>query len=245
MGLFKSLCSLFTSSGEDAVSAPSNNPNTTNKVETNPQAVEKTARTTNKNSDGMITEYVFDGEVKIGTQIKVEPLEWLFITKDGAVVDVLQEGIYVVNESSLPLFTSGVCYTVKLLESNKFRWGTSKPIIFTDNDCGMISLRVCGVYRYKICDPVKILTDYINADSNFSLTEYTRNLVVNAVEKEIQNYNGCSYTQLPAADICKAVNNVLNDTGLKFTVQIQMIKPTEESIAAINQAMQNKILNNQ
>ena len=245
MGLFKSLCSLFTSSDEDAVSAPSNNPNTTNKVEANPPTVEKTTRTTNKSNDGMITEYVFDGEVKIGTQIKVEPLEWLFITKDGAVVDVIQEGIYVVNESSLPIFTSSVCYTVKLLESDKFRWGTIKPIIFADNNYGMISLRVCGVYNYKICDPVMILTDYINANGNLSLTDYTRTLVIEAVEKAIHNYNGSSYAQLPTADICKAVNDNLSDTGLRFTVQIQMITPTEETKARIEQAMQNRIFNNQ
>lgn len=235
MSLFKNLFSLFSSSDENA-SAPSDKIN----VETNPQAARKATRTTNKNSDGMITEYVFDGEVKIGTQIKVEPLEWFFITKDGNVVDVLQEGVYIVNEASLPNFTNGICYTVKLLESNRLNWGINEPITFTDNNCGELSLRVCGAYRYKICDPVRVLTDYINADDNFSIPDFTKNLVVNAVKKEIQNYNGCSYSQLPTADICKAVNNVLSDTGLKFTVQIQMIKPTEESIAAIEQAMQNK-----
>lgn len=133
---------------------------------------------------------------------------------------------------------------VKLLESNQFRWGTNEPIIFTDNDCGELALRVCGAYHYKICDPVRVLTDYINADDNFSIPDYTKNLVTDAFKKIIQNYNGCSYTQLPTKDICNAIKEELVTTGFGFRIEIQMIKPTEESMAAINKAMQNKILNN-
>lgn len=244
MGLLNSLFSLFSSAAENAVSAPSDNTVVTNSVEAKPQTAQKTASTTAKNSDGLITEYVFDGEVKVGTQIKVEPLEWLFITKDGNVVYVIQEGVYVINEANLPKFTNSICYTVKLLESNKFRWGTNEPIAFTDNNCCELSLRVFGEYRYKICDPVRVLTDYINADDNFSISDYTKNLVIDAFKKTIQNYNGCSCTQLPTKDICNAIKEELVPTGFDFRIEIQMIKPTEKSMAAIEQAMQNKILNN-
>ncbi len=244
MGLFKRLCSLFTSSGEDAVSAPSNNPNTTNKVETNLATVEKTARTTDEHSDNLITEYVFDGEVKIGTKIKVNPTELLAVTKDGVIVEMFRDGEYVVNDSNLSKFKNSVPYTISLLKRTN-SWSTNEPIIFTDSDCGEVSLRAYGTYHYNLWDPVRIVTDYINADSNFSLHDYTRTLVVNAFEKVIQNYNGSSFTQLPTKDICNAVHDELRATGFGFIIQIEMIKPTEESEAEIKHDMQNKILNNQ
>ena len=61
MGLFKSLSSLFASS-DDAAATSLNNTDATNKDEINIPAVEKTVHTTNKNTDGLITEYVFDEE---------------------------------------------------------------------------------------------------------------------------------------------------------------------------------------
>ncbi len=121
MSLFKSLCSLFTSSGDER----SNNTNAEKKIESNPPAVEKPVSTPDKNSDSLISEYVFDGEVKIGTQITVNPLELLVFTKDGVMVDLLQQGVYVVNESILSKFTSGVAYTVKLTPCAGIRWGTN------------------------------------------------------------------------------------------------------------------------
>ena len=239
MGLFKSLCSLFTSSGENAVSAPSNNSGTTNNAEPNPTTVEKPAHTTDKNSDELITEYIFDGEVKIGTKITVKPTELLALTKDGVIVEMFRDGEYIVNDSNLFKFTNSVPYTVNLLRRTN-KWSTNEPIIFTDNNYGEISLRAFGTYHYNLWDPVKIVTEYINKDHNFSLNDYTKTLVVNAFEKVIQSYNGSSFTQLPTKDICNAVQDELGATGFGFTIQIQMIKPTEESEAAIKQAMQNK-----
>lgn len=239
MGLFKSLCSLFTSSGENAVSAPSNNSSATNKVETQ-ATVEKTAHTTDKNSDDLITEYIFDGEVKIGTKINVNPTELLAVTKDGVIVEMFRDGEYIVNDSNLFKFKNSVPYTISLLgRTNK--WSTNKPIIFTDNDYGQVLLRACGTYHYNLWDPVGIVTDYINEGRNFSLHEHTRSLVVNAFEKVIQSYNGSSFTQLPTKDICNAVQDELRATGFGFTIQIQMIKPTEESEVAIKQAMQKRL----
>ena len=130
----------------------------------------------------MITEYVFDGEVKIGTKIKVNPTELLAATKNGVIVEMFRDGEYVVNDSNLSKFTNSVSYTVSLLERIN-KCSTNEPIIFADNDYGEVSLRTYGTYHYNLQDLVSIVTDYINADSNFSLHDYTRNLVVNAFEK--------------------------------------------------------------
>lgn len=242
MGLFKSLSSLFTSS-DDAAATSLNNTDATNKDEINIPAVEKTVHTTNKNTDGLITEYVFDEEVKIGTKIKVNHTELFAITKDGVIVELFRDGEYVVNDTNLSKFASGVCYTISLLERTN-KWSTNEPIAFTDKDCGEVLLRAFGTYNYSLWDPARIFTDYLNADDNFSLPDYTGSLVVDAFKKVIQNYNGSSYTQLNAKEISNAVKDELRATGFNFTVQIQMIKPTEESEAAIKQAMQNKFLNN-
>lgn len=243
MGLFKSLFSLFTSSGENAVSAPSNNSNTINHAETNQTTTKKAARTADENGDNLITEYVLDGEIKVGTKFKVNHAEFLAITKNGVIVELLTEGEYVVDDLKLFRYANSVPYTINLQRRTN-KWSTNEPIIFTDNKFGNVSLRAFGTYQYSIWDPTKIVTYYINEDRSFSLHEYTRSLVVNAFEKVIQSYNGSSFSQLPTKEICDAVHDELRGSGFSFTIQLQMIKPTAESMAAINQAMQNEILNN-
>ena len=249
MSLLKRLFSAFTSSVDDTISELSehtNNTNPTNKVEVNPPTVEKSTSTPDNNSDGIISKYVFNGEIKSGTQIMVSSGEMLVVIKDGTIVDLLPTGMYVLDDSNVSNFATGSAYTISLKESDKFKWGTVKPINFNDKQYGMLALIVRGTYSYKICDVVKFVTDYMNTGNIFSVNDHTRSLLINAVEKAIYSYNGISYTQLSTADIGKLVENELNDTtGINFTVDLDMITLTKESEEIIKQAMRNKILNNQ
>ncbi len=239
MSLFKRICSVFTSSVEDEASEQNN----TNKVETNPSTVEKTTNTPDNDSDDMISKYVFDGEIKSGNKITVSDGEVLVIIKDGAIIDLLQTGIYILNDASVSNFASGTAYVISLKESSKIRWGTAKPINFTDDQYGELSLRLRGTYSYNICDVVKFVTDYMNC--GLSVNDYTINLLINAVEKVVDNCNVNSYLHLPTANVGKLLEDELRNTGINFKIKLDMITPTEESKEVIKQAMQNVILNNQ
>ena len=248
MGLFDRLRSAFTASVENAISELSkntNNANNTNKVETNQPTVENKTITPDNNSNDMIRPYVFNGEVKSGTQIMVSSDEAIVVMKNGVVVNFLLPGVYVFNDSNADDFVTGSAYTISLKESEEIRWGTAKPICFTDSEYGMLSLRVCGAFSYTICDPVKFVIDYMNTGSSVSVNEYTKNLLINTLDETFSKYNGTSYTILPLAEICKHIENELQTKGINIKVKIKMIKLTEDSQAIINQAMQNKILNNQ
>lgn len=245
MSLLKRLFSAFTSSVDNTISELSEHTNNTNKIEVNTPTVEKSTSTPDNNSDGIISKYVFSGEIKSGTQIMVSSGEILVVIKDGTIVNLLPTGIYVLDDSNVSDFATGSAYTISLKESEKFKWGTINPINFNDNQYGMLALRVRGTYSYKICDVVKFVTDYMKAGNIFSVNDHTKSLLINAVEKAIYNCNGISYTQLSTADIGKFVENELKDIGINFIVNIEMITLTQESEAVIKQAMQNKNFNNQ
>ncbi|MEE1076364.1 MAG: SPFH domain-containing protein [Acutalibacteraceae bacterium] len=245
MSLLKRLFSAFTSSVDNTISELSEHTNNTNKIEVNTPTVEKSTSTPDNNSDGIISKYVFSGEIKSGTQIMVSSGEILVVIKDGTIVNLLPTGIYVLDDSNVSDFATGSAYTISLKESEKFKWGTINPINFNDNQYGMLALRVRGTYSYKICDVVKFVTDYMKAGNIFSVNDHTKSLLINAVEKAIYNCNGISYTQLSTADIGKFVENELKDIGINFIVNIEMITLAQESEAVIKQAMQNKNFNNQ
>ena len=245
MSLLKRLFSAFTSSVDNTISELSEHTNNTNKIEVNTPTVEKSTSTPDNNSDGIISKYVFSGEIKSGTQIMVSSGEILVVIKDGTIVNLLPTGIYVLDDSNVSDFATGSAYTISLKESEKFKWGTINPINFNDNQYGMLALRVRGTYSYKICDVVKFVTDYMKAGNIFSVNYHTKSLLINAVEKAIYNCNGISYTQLSTADIGKFVENELKDIGINFIVNIEMITLAQESEAVIKQAMQNKNFNNQ
>ncbi|MEE0061446.1 MAG: SPFH domain-containing protein [Acutalibacteraceae bacterium] len=243
MSIFKRLFSAFTSSVENTVSKPAEPTSNTNNFETNPPAVKNSTYIPDNNGDDMISKYVFNGEIKSGTQIMVKNGEMVVVIKDGTIVDLLQTGVYVIDDSNVSNFATGSVYTISLKESNEIKWGTTNPICFTDKQYGMLSLRARGAYSYEICDIVKFVMDYMNCGC--SVNDYTRNLLINAVERVIYSYNGNSYTQLPLANICQLIEEELRTTGINFRVKLDMITPTEESKAAIQQAMQNAIFNNQ
>lgn len=254
MSLFKRLCSAFTSSVENAISELSehtsstnnnntNNANITNSVEATPPTAKNSTFKPNDNSNDIISKYVFNDEIQSGTQIVVNSGEAIVVIKNGAIVNLLTTGVYAFNDSNISDFTTGSAYIISLKESDKIKWGTVKPIAFTDNQYGLLSLRLRGTYSYKICDIVKFVNDYMNC--SLPVNDYTRNLLINAVEIAISRCNGGSYTQLKPADISRLIENELVNTGLSFNVKLDMITPTEESNAVIKQAMQNAIFNNQ
>ena len=251
MSLFNRLCSAFRSSVEDVISELSERTNgtsnTTNqtKTETNPPTVEKSTSAPII-SDDMIKEYVFNGEIKSGSQIMVSSDEMVVLIKDGNIVDLLPSGVYILNDSNVSYFTTGCAYSISLKESTQIKWGTAKPVSFNDSTYGMLSLRLNGAYSYRICDIVKAITEYIKSESSFSFSDYTREfLVIPAVERAVSNCNITSYAEIQNTDFSKLIENELLETGINFTVNTNIATLTEDSKKVIEQYMKEKLFNNQ
>ena len=231
MSLFKRLFSTLTDSSNPVSEPAKPIAPTETKVEVNePTATESTS---------VITQY--QGEIHSGTRLMVSDGQFLIALKDGNIVDVLAPGVYMINEQNISNFASSSLYYISTLESETIKWGTIKPINFTDSNYGNLSLRAMGTFSYIICDPVKFIMDYLNAGEGISADEYIKNLVINAVQQLVYQNNGTSYTRLPMAVTNTAIKDQLETTGIKFTVRIQMINLTEESQSKIKTAMNNLI----
>ena len=202
--------------------------------------IEKSTSTPDDNT-GIISDFTCEGGIKVGTQICVNDGQFLVAVKDGAIVDLLPTGRYVVNEENASKFVSSSLYYIGLLESNRIRWGTSNPISFTDSNYGELSLRVRGAYSYRVIDPVKFVSDYMNTGNNISVDDYIRPRLISAVEKIIISNNGTSYTKLPMVINKNLIQEEFADTGISVNVFIEMIDLTEDSKVKINKAMQGLV----
>ena len=192
---------------------------------------------TPEDKTGIISNFTCEGGIKVGTQITVSDGQLLVALKDGNIIDLMPTGMYVVNEENASKLATSSLYYISLMESDRIRWGTTNPINFTDAKYGNLSLRVRGAYSYKVADPIKFITDCMNAGRSISVDDYIRPRVITAVEKIIFNNNGTSYTELPKAINKNLIRDELADTGINVNVFIEMIDLTEDSKTKIKNAM--------
>lgn len=106
------------------------------------------------------------GEFTFGAQLIVREGQTAVFFRDGKALDVFGPGRHTLNTNNLPLlggimkipfggnspFTAEV-YFVSLREFNDFKWGTAQPVVFRDNDFGVVRLRAFGAYSMRVGDP--------------------------------------------------------------------------------------------
>lgn len=231
MGLFKRLCSAFASSAEDAMPVTNN----TNNIETPQPVAEKT--TSALSNDSMVQPYFHNGNA----ELTVNPMELIIVIKDGNIADLYPTGTHTLDDTKSANLTNGTAYTLSLRESDKVKWSTVNPISFTDSKYGVLSLRARGAFSYKLIDPARFVDEYIIAGSNISIDDYAKNIFDNSIETAIQNCNIASYLELQSPKFCRAIENELQCPVFNYKVNIEMIKLTEESQKAIEQAMMNNL----
>lgn len=190
------------------------------------------------------------GQFKFGSQLIVREGQAAVFFRDGKALDVFGPGRHTLSTNNLPLlsgltglafggrtpFTAEV-YFVSTREFPDLRWGTAQPVVFRDNDFGMVRLRAFGTYAIRIADPQLFVQQVVGSRGAYTtglIEDYLRGIIVN----EFNDLLGAVHTSLldlpgQSAEIAAAMRNALADDfrrlGLDLiSFQVVAITPPEE-----------------
>ena len=190
------------------------------------------------------------GEFTFGAQLIVREGQAAVFFRDGKALDVFGPGRHTLNTNNLPLlggimkipfggnspFTAEV-YFVSLREFNDFKWGTAQPVVFRDNDFGVVRLRAFGAYSMRVGDPQLFVQQVVGSRGAYTtglIEDFLRGVIVN----EFNDMLGALHTSLldlpgQSTELAAAMRNALVDDfrriGLDLTsFQIVAITPPDE-----------------
>jgi membrane protease subunit (stomatin/prohibitin family) len=190
------------------------------------------------------------GEFAFGSQLIVREGQAAVFFRDGKALDVFGPGRHTLNTQNLPLlaglmklpfggrspFTAEV-YFVATREFPDLKWGTAQPVVFRDDELGMVRLRAFGTYAIRVSDPQLFVQQVVGPRGAYTvglIEDYLRGVIVN----EFNDLLGSVHTtifDLPgqSAELAAAMRNALVDDlrrlGLDLaSFQIVAITPPEE-----------------
>lgn len=190
------------------------------------------------------------GEFTFGTQLIVRESQTAVFFRDGKALDVFGPGRHTLSTNNLPLlsglaglvfggrspFTAEV-YFVAMREFTDLRWGTAQPVVFRDDDFGMVRLRAFGTYAMRVENPQLFVQQVVGSRSVYTtglIEDYLRGVIIN----EFNDLLGAVHTSLldlpgQSAEIAAAMRNALVDDfrrlGMDLTAfQVMAITPPED-----------------
>jgi membrane protease subunit (stomatin/prohibitin family) len=146
-------------------------------------------------------EYVWkfpSSDLRIGTQVVVNPAQHAFFIKGGVILDEFTSGTHTVKTENIPLlnkiinlpfggnspFQAEVWY-VNLLSKLDNKWGTTNPILLEDPKYGIIiPVRAFGQFGFKISNPrifLETLTGNLPSFSADKIQEYFKGKIISSL----------------------------------------------------------------
>lgn len=137
-------------------------------------------------------------DLKIGTQVVVNPAQQAFFVKGGKILDEFLSGTHTVNTENIPLlnkivnlpfggnspFQAEVWY-VNLIQKLDNNWGTKMPILVEDPKYGIIiPVRAFGQYGFRVSDARKFLETLTGNLPSFSaekIQEYFKGKIISSL----------------------------------------------------------------
>ena len=137
-------------------------------------------------------------DLRIGTQVVVNPAQHAFFIKGGAILDEFTSGTHTVKTENIPLlnkiinlpfgsnspFQAEVWY-VNLLSKLDNKWGTTNPILLEDPKYGIIiPVRAFGQFGFKISNPrifLETLTGNLPSFSAEKIQEYFKGKIISSL----------------------------------------------------------------
>lgn len=190
------------------------------------------------------------GEFRLGSQLVVRESQRAVFFRDGKALDVLGPGRHTLSTNNIPLLTGllGLPFGgdspfraevvfVSMREFTDMKWGTSQPLVYRDNELGMVRLRAFGTYSMRVADPQLFVNQIVGARGAFStgqIDEFLKGIVIN----EFNDLLG--ETQTSILDLARLSNELATTTrnaladdfqrlGLDLTTfQIGGITPPDE-----------------
>jgi membrane protease subunit (stomatin/prohibitin family) len=137
-------------------------------------------------------------DLRIGTQVVVNPAQHAFFIKGGIILDEFTSGTHTVKTENIPLlnkiinlpfggnspFQAEVWY-VNLLSKLDNKWGTTNPILLEDPKYGIIiPVRAFGQFGFKISNPrifLETLTGNLPSFSADKIQEYFKGKIISSL----------------------------------------------------------------
>lgn len=190
------------------------------------------------------------GEFSFGTQLIVREGQAAVFFRDGQSLDVFGPGRHTLSTNNMPLLTglmripfggrtpfTAEVYFVSMREFSDLRWGTAQPVVFRDDDFGMVRLRAFGAYATRVGDPQLFIQQVVGTRGAYTtglIEDSLRGLIVNEFNDMLGDVH-TSLLDLPgqSAELAAAMRNALGDNfrrlGLDLTsFQIVAITPPDE-----------------
>ena len=144
---------------------------------------------------------LLNNSIKIGTKLIVKQNQVAVFVENGEVLDVLPEGIHILDVQNLPKLaaykhwdkrfnSSFRCevYFISLVLFDNLKWGMVNSLIIRDNDFGSVAIKCFGNFSFKVVNAsifMKELFGKISEFNNEDIYLYIKTLIVTGVTETL------------------------------------------------------------
>jgi membrane protease subunit (stomatin/prohibitin family) len=194
-------------------------------------------------------------DIKLGAQLIVQENQEAVFFRDGKAMDSFGPGRHTLTTQNVPLITriltlpwekSPFQAQVYFFGKQTFldqKWGTRQPIVFRDQEFGMVRLRCFGKYSFRCVDAPLLLNTLVGSQGKYTteeVTSFLKDLVVSRLT-DLLGTLGASILDLPAKydEIGGGTRAKVAEDFSKYGLEladffINAITPPEEVQAAID-----------
>jgi membrane protease subunit (stomatin/prohibitin family) len=204
------------------------------------------------------------GEFRLGSQCVVRESQRAVFVRDGKALDVLPPGRHTLSTANIPILSDllGIpfgskspfraeVYYINVREFTDMKWGTQQPVLYRDQEFGMIRIRAYGTYSLRIKDPQLFLVQVVGTRSTYmtsDIEDYLRSIIINEFNDMLgETLTSLLDIQAMSLDLAAAAMHALTDDfdrlGLELrSFQISAITPPDEVQERIDQRSSMGIL---
>lgn len=190
------------------------------------------------------------GEFRLGSQCVVRESQRAVFVRDGKALDVLGPGRHTLSTANIPIladilgipfgskspFRAEVFY-VSVREITDMKWGTAQPVLYRDQEFGMIRIRAFGTYSMRVKDPQLFVNQIVGTRGVYrtsDIEDFLRSIIINEFNDLLGDTMSSlldiqSTTQELATATQAAIAADVERLGLELlSFQISAITPPEE-----------------
>lgn len=190
------------------------------------------------------------GEFRLGSQCVVRESQRAVFARDGRALDLLGPGRHTLSTANIPLLADLIglpfgskspfraeVFFVNMREFTDLKWGTVQPVVYRDDEFGMIRIRAFGTYSMRVKDPQLFVNQVVGTRATYlvdDIEDFLRSIVLSEFNDMLASTMTSildlqSVTQEIAAACRHALTDDYDRLGIELlTFQIIAITPPEE-----------------
>lgn len=140
---------------------------------------------------------LLNNSLRVGTKLLVKQNQVAVIVDENTVLDVLEEGVHVLDSNTLPKFAAHAhwvkgfkglfkcsIYYVSLTLFDNVKWGMVNSLIIRDNDFGSVPIKCFGNFSFKVTNATVFMNQLFGKITEFNnedISLYLKTLVVTGI----------------------------------------------------------------